>query len=80
MGERFKGRTPVYRLNLKDFSMNKIDTLGEKPGWISDHSARLSGPDIIISQGRIWTGDDLKDVENSASWALNLETAEWRKL
>jgi len=80
MGKRSKGVTPVYKLSLNDFSISKVDTKGDNPGWIYDHSAELSGTDIIISKGQIWIGDDLANVDNAASWALDLGTAEWRKL
>ncbi|BAZ40570.1 ankyrin [Calothrix sp. NIES-4101] len=37
--ERICEYTPVYRLNCHTFNIEKVETNGEKPGWISQHQA-----------------------------------------
>jgi len=46
--ERNVGRTPVYSLDLANYSISNIKTSGDAPGWISEHKVQI-GPRGIIS-------------------------------
>ncbi len=72
------GRTQVLRLNLKDFSIDRIETSGETPGWISRHRARLNGNRIVVWGGKVWDGSDY--VAMDGAYALSWATGIWEKL
>ncbi|NSX56971.1 hypothetical protein [Parasulfitobacter algicola] len=74
-GERQFGKTAVYRLDLNDFSIHKVETSGEFPGWINRHQATLKKDGICISGGKIEPG--YKD--SNASFLLNFDTLVWEK-
>ena len=80
--ERAYGTTPVYRLDIKSFKIEKIETSGECPGWIYNHSAILEGKSIIrIQGGEILekTGDEETHTLNSMDFELDLNTLKWTK-
>jgi len=72
------GRTQVLRLNLKDFSIDRIETSGEAPGWISRHRARLDGNRIVVWGGKVWDGSDYVAMDGAC--ALSCVTGIWKKL
>lgn len=53
MGERKYGQTPVYRLDCETLAIEKIETSGEQPGWISRHKATLQDDSIVVSGGNV---------------------------
>ena len=74
--ERNFGFTPVYRLNLSDYSIEKVQTTGEMAGWIYKHKAFYDGKkSITISDGTIIQGS--KGLENREKFVLDLETLKW---
>jgi len=73
--DRQPGFTQVMRLNLEDFSISKMETSGAMPGWISRHRARLKDDKIIVSGGKIETGDDY--VDNRVTYQLCLTSGIW---
>jgi hypothetical protein len=80
--ERAYWTTPVYRLDINSFEILKIETCGECPGWIYNHSANLKGQSIIrIQGGEILekSGDDETHRLNELDFELNLNTLKWRK-
>ncbi|MEZ4299617.1 MAG: ankyrin repeat domain-containing protein [Polyangiaceae bacterium] len=81
-GTRRFGETPVYRLDLKTFRMDRVETSGEVPGWILRHRA------IAVGQGeiRVWGGVILSQgdggesrEDNRASFVLDLRQRRWRR-
>lgn len=52
--QRRPGHTPVYSLNLDDYSIKELATSGQSPSWIFGHVAELQ-PDgtILIEEGEI---------------------------
>lgn len=75
--------TQVYRLNCDTFQIEKIETTGDKPGWISRHQAKLQSPSqIYISGGEIWTKIDgeVNHTENSFNYILDLTSYEWSQI
>lgn len=75
--ERLVGETQVLRLNLKDFSIERVKTTGESPGWISRHRARLSGDRIVVWGGKVWDGAEYSPLADV--YALSLPTGVWER-
>lgn len=73
-------QTPVYRLRLDDFRMEVIETSGENPGWIHNHSAalvlggriRIIGGEVLLESG--------EGKANADEFELDLATLAWTKL
>lgn len=78
---RITGFTPVYRLHTGTLAMEKVETSGENPGWISRHKARLvGGSEIVIAGGNVSTGDGPGSFpDNEGTFVLDLRTLEWRR-
>ena len=74
-GKRREDFSPVYSLNLETFEISEVQTWGEGPGWISDHSAEKADGQIVITGGQIWRESEL--LPNTGKWALSLDTLEW---
>jgi hypothetical protein len=79
MGERAIGDTQVYRLDINTLQIEKVETKGDKPGWISRHKAYLrNGNCIYVAGGKL---DDGKDyVDNKKIHFLNLDTLVWEEV
>jgi ankyrin repeat protein len=78
--QRRPGETPVYRLLLESWSIERVACHGDLPGWIHSHKARLvDGEKIAIRGGLMEDGsfDDL--VENTNEFVLDLSTFAWRR-
>ena len=80
--ERGDRQTPVYKLNCQSFEIEKVNTTGNKPGWISRHQAFYCEQlnTIQISGGTIWqkTNHNKSEyIENYFSHSLNLTSLEW---
>ncbi|VUD46602.1 hypothetical protein TDB9533_00856 [Thalassocella blandensis] len=80
--KRAYGTTPVYRLDINSFEILKLETSGEWPGWIYNHSANLCGQSIIRIQG----GEILEKTRDSEThrfsefdFELNLDSMIWTK-
>lgn len=80
--ERIYGTTPVYRLDIKSFKIEKIETSGECPGWIYNHLAHLEGQTVIrIQGGEILkkSGEEEAHELNEFDFELCLSTLNWTK-
>lgn len=80
--DRKPGFTPVYRLNIHSFKIERVETRGDMPGWIHGHSARFDGrTKIQISDGRCAVGDNgkLDLVDNRDVFELDLEALKWSR-
>ena len=75
-GSRQSGATPVYRLDLDDFSIQQVETTGDEPGWISRHSADETDGLITVSGGEI---SRQSVSENSDIFVFDTVTLEWTK-
>ena len=78
--KRINQETPVYRLNWQSFKIEKVETTGEKPGWISSHKAYYQEPSkIYITGGKVWqiVNEQKEYVENSLNYTLDLTTLQW---
>lgn len=77
MSDRQPGVTVVHRLDLSDFSMTRIDTTGDGPGWISRHKATEANGIITISGGEITTGNGLED--HTGTFSFDPQNAHWTR-
>jgi hypothetical protein len=75
-GERQYGCTQVYRLNIDTLAMERLDTTGTPPGWISRHKATLTGDgQIRISGGKVcaWANGEETYDDNMQGYVLNVD-------
>ncbi|MET0382102.1 MAG: ankyrin repeat domain-containing protein [Burkholderiaceae bacterium] len=80
-GERLYGGTPVYRLDLSTFRIDRLETSGDCPGWIYKHRAVASSPhEIRVNGGSVATsvGGAEARTRNSRAFVLDLRTLMWR--
>lgn len=79
---RVVGSTPVFRVAMDSLGIDRVDTIGEAPGWIHEHSAVLvdNASAIVVCGGVIWRGDALSMIENIDSWSLDIAKARWTRL
>jgi hypothetical protein len=77
--ERCYGRTPVYRLDCRNYQIEPVLTTGNNPGWIYNHQAIYREPGIIaISGGITVEGTGQEDyVPNETEYLLDLQTLVW---
>lgn len=78
--ERISGETPVYRLHCDTFKIEKIETTGEKPGWISRHKAVYKqSSQIYITGGKVCIMIDEKQeyLDNLVDYTLDLKNFNW---
>ncbi|HVF17349.1 MAG TPA: ankyrin repeat domain-containing protein [Steroidobacteraceae bacterium] len=79
-GTRQYGHTPVYRLDIDTFAIEKIECSGTAPGWIYGHVAKLVSPtQIELTSGKIVSlvGDEERHDENDAIIVLDIERRRW---
>ncbi|MBR8839759.1 MAG: ankyrin repeat domain-containing protein [Stigonema ocellatum SAG 48.90 = DSM 106950] len=81
--QRITNETPVYRLDCKTFKIEKVETSGEKPGWISKHKASYKETNkIYITGGKlcVMVNDEEEYVDNSLDCVLDLTNFTWSRL
>lgn len=80
--DRRPGYTQVYRLDIRTLKMERIETSGEMPGWISNHKAFFDGHSTItIVGGKLIINEDGEEdyVDNKYEYSLCLKSREWKK-
>jgi hypothetical protein len=78
--DRKLGETQVYRLDTNSLQIEKLETSGEKPGWIGKHKAVLNGvAGIRISGGEIFGSDSGRQtfLKNTRVYILDVATMNW---
>lgn len=80
--DRIAGVTPVYRLSLDTWCIERVATDGQSPGWIHGHTAELSedGHSVVVTGGTCWLGANRSMIENIDSWSLNVSSGRWTRL
>lgn len=81
-GRRSCGETPVYRLDIDTFKIEKVPTSGDNPGWISKHKAAYDGAnEVRIRGGKIAASKDGAQVyeNNPREFVLDLKSLAWRE-
>ena len=71
--------TPIYRLDLSDFSISECKTSGDGPLRLHEHKAELSadGTTLICHAGRDVHPTEGWIVENLTTWHLDLQSFAW---
>ena len=80
---RVSGYTPVYRLSISSFKIEKVETSGEMPGWLSRHKACVkSDSKIMIVGGEVYSFTNGKHDyhENTKCYQLCTITKSWKRL
>ncbi len=81
---RINQETPVYKLDWQSFKIAKVNTIGEKPGWISKHQASYdeSSNKIYLSGGQVWRYIEGKTeyVDNHLNYVLDLINLQWSQI
>lgn len=79
---RRDGYTQVMRLDLETFKLSRVETTGERPGWINGHAAEIedNGEWIRISGGCVEAYNGAWYLENIDTWRLNIHTLSWERL
>jgi hypothetical protein len=81
-GTRHFGDTPIYRLDVNTFRIERLEANGDGPGWISRHRAMLVSPaEIHISGGKVAQLVEGQEayVGKNDSFTLDIERLEWRR-
>ncbi|MBD9629362.1 Kelch repeat-containing protein [Pseudomonas sp. PDM19] len=80
--DRVAGVTPVYRLSLDTWCIERMTTDGQSPGWLHGHAAELSedGDSVVVTGGSCWLGERCSMIENIDSWSLNISSGHWTRL
>jgi hypothetical protein len=78
VGSRSPGRTQVLSLDTHSLRVERIETTGVNPGWISGHNATLESDGIRIGAGQIQHENGL--IENIDDWLLELPSYQWKRL
>ncbi|WP_107495360.1 ankyrin repeat domain-containing protein [Thalassobius sp. I31.1] len=72
---RKEGITQVLRLDLSDYSIENLQTIGENPGWIHRHKSLLHDDKIMVMGGKTEPGF----CDNDSNYTLDLRTLTWEK-
>jgi hypothetical protein len=81
-GTRRYGQTPIHRLDLGTFRMERVEASGEAPGWIYSHRAvRVRPAEIRVTGGTLVTPGRTGEIhaENSEAFVLDVERRAWRR-
>ncbi|MEP6961333.1 MAG: ankyrin repeat domain-containing protein [Acidobacteriota bacterium] len=78
-GARAYGTTPVFRLRVGIWEMERMEIAGECPGWIREHRAAALGPDQIgVTGGTVVVLDGSeKHVGNERTFVLDVKRRVW---
>lgn len=83
MQARQPGFTPVYRLDTNNYQIERVETSGEMPGWISRHKVSLTPEgQIRITGGQliVMNGSEQDLIDNDGTYQLCLEQMLWKKI
>lgn len=82
--DRRPGETPVYEFDTETYTISRVETVGEAPGWLSNHTAVLDpkaqtitfgGGEIIVRRGEACP---LREYYGRAR--LHLDGMRWERL
>lgn len=71
------GVTPVYKLDINSYQIEKVDTTGLQPGWIYKHKAKFDGKNNIMLSSGVIIKSENNHIENNRVYTLKLDTMEW---
>jgi ankyrin repeat protein len=79
----FAEETPVFRLRVGTWQIERVNTRGPTPGWIHSHAAKHVDGRIQISGGKILIVDKAGESQirdYTQSWSFDLTTARWQRI
>jgi hypothetical protein len=79
---RRAGYTPVYSLDVNNYSIREIKTTGENPGWISRHEAQPMSAGVIRIRGgqRFEAGNERLIIrKNVEEFVLDTKSWSWEQ-
>lgn len=82
-GRRRYGHTAVYRLDTRDWRIERVAIEGTGPGWIHRHRAILFSPhEIRVDGGLILSMNEGKEqqLDNTRTYVLDVDSLAWREL
>jgi len=79
-GTRIPDITPVHTLDLKSLRIDRVQTHGDYPGWISAHQARLDGGSAILVEGGQLENKSGSLCENTGRYRLSVDTWVWERV
>ncbi|MCO6454501.1 MAG: ankyrin repeat domain-containing protein [Pirellulaceae bacterium] len=76
--QRRPGETPVYRLSCESWSIERLDSSGQAPGWIHRHRAELrANGTILVRGGQILDGGTGKMRDNTRQFVFTPSSGSW---
>jgi len=81
-GTRRYGHTPVFRLDVGTFRMDRLRTTGDAPGWIYEHRAVGTSPgEIRVTGGTVVTAGPVHEAHelNTEEFVLDVKSLVWRR-
>jgi hypothetical protein len=78
--DRNADRTPVYRLDLDTMRIDRVQTYGEKPGWIWKHDAHYEEEtnSIVVAGGKkLVSQEPFREETVATKFALDLNENYW---
>jgi hypothetical protein len=79
--DRRADSTQVLVVDCNDWSVSRIDSTGNAPGWIHDHQATLQDDArILITGGKVDRGTGFSLAENIDDWLLHVDGWRWQRL
>jgi hypothetical protein len=77
---RKKGKTPVYRLRVRDWSIHPVPSVGDCPNWLHQHKARrVSDTEIEVCEGMVLSANLISKPDKNR-YIFNLTTGRWRRI
>lgn len=79
---RAYGSTPVYRLDIDNWRIERLHPKGEAPGWIYKHRARaVSASAIQVEGGQrlLRQGGEVHQEANEGTFVLDLSALRWHR-
>jgi len=76
------GITPIYRLDCTTWQIEAVEADGDNPGWIYEHKAHVSDPNVIrISGGKVCQLVDGEEqhLDNTDGFLLDLSDMIWNR-
>lgn len=80
---RHVSETPVYIVDLSEYRISKMRTLGDAPGWIHNHAADFDPNGVVtVRGGQIVVERNGKQVfqRNFDDYSLDIGSGEWRRV
>ena len=75
---RRPGQTPIYRLHCGSWTIERVPSRGDNPGWIHKHRARLvDASHIEVSGGKVYYGPTTELTDNNKTYLFNLSDLTW---